>query len=86
MYFIDETQLIERIYFIIFNNSSSEMIGIFKFSAFSRLLGPILSPAIKKLVLDEIEDDTFPPLSSMSFLSSFEISLQIHQKPQRFGF
>ena len=46
------------------------MIGTLRFSALERLLGPILSPATKKLVFDDIEDDTFPPLSSISFLSS----------------
>ena len=36
-----------RIYFKSSKNACSEIIGIFKFSAFSRLLGPILSPATK---------------------------------------
>ena len=45
--------------------------GIPRLSAFVRLLGPILSPATKKLVFEDIEDETFAPLSSISFLSSF---------------
>ena len=44
--------------------------GTPKFSALVRLLGPILSPATKKEVLEEIEEETLPPLSSMSFLSA----------------
>jgi hypothetical protein len=36
------------------------MIGTPSFSAFARLLGPMLSPATKNDVLEEIEDPTFP--------------------------
>ena len=35
------------------------------------MLGPILSPAKTYEVFDDIEDETLPPLSSISFLSSF---------------
>ena len=40
------------------------------FSAFSFLLGPMFDPATKKVVFDEIEDDTLPPFVSISFLIS----------------
>jgi len=40
-------------------------------SALASLLGPIFSPATTYPVLEEIEPDTFPPLSSISFFRSF---------------
>src|SRR6056297_2455369 len=56
-------------------NSCSDMMGTPKLSAFVFLLGPILSPAIKKLVFEDIEEDTLPPLSSINFFNSFLLTV-----------
>ena len=52
-------------------SSSSLIILTPSFSAFSFLAGPMLSPATMKSVDLEIELTFLPPLSSMSFFSSF---------------
>ena len=39
-------------------------------SAFSFLLGPILEPATRYVVFEEIDDDILPPLDSINFFNS----------------
>ena len=57
------------IYFLI--NSSSPIISIFSSIAFSFLEGPILCPANINDVFLEIEDDAFPPPSTIIAFNSF---------------
>lgn len=71
MYFIDDLNQFRMFLNNFIRNTSSETIETLSISALVRLLGPILSPATKKLVFEEIDVNTFPPLSSISFFNSF---------------
>ena len=74
LYLITNCHLFHKLSKCLFYNisrkSSSLIIGIVKRSAFSFFAGPIEAPARTKVVFEEIELPTFPPLSSIIFLSS----------------